>query len=223
MKTLIVVSHPHLAQSETQAFLKESSAPYQGVIWHHLDAAQPFDVTTERQLLLAADRVIFQFPLYWYQAPASLKAWLDAVWTKQVVYDEQGGKLKGKTLGFVVSFSQPASAYQIGGAVGVSLSTLLAPYAALAHKTGMTVLPALQIPRFAYQTAAERAKLLVAYQQYLQLPHPASFDEQAAWWQMQLLAEGDSAALLRDYFSAQQEQLDQLQHTVAELKQGEED
>lgn len=223
MKTLIVVSHPHLAHSETQAFLKESSSLCQAAIWHHLDEAQPFDVAAERQLLLATDRVIFQFPLYWYQAPASLKAWLDAVWTKQVVYDEQGGKLTGKTLGFVISFSQPATAYQVGGAVGVSLSTLLAPYVALAHKTGLTVLPALQIPQFAYQTPAERAKLLVAYQQYLTLPQPASFDEQAAWWQQQLLAEGDSAALLRDYFSAQQDQLAQLQQTVAELKQGEED
>ncbi|WP_369404146.1 NAD(P)H-dependent oxidoreductase [Secundilactobacillus oryzae] len=34
---------------------------------------QPIDVEIEQRLLAENDRIIFQFPLYWYSSPASLK------------------------------------------------------------------------------------------------------------------------------------------------------
>ncbi len=116
------------------------------VVWHHLDSRLPFDVTAEQQAITSADRLIFQFPLYWYMAPASLHQWLTDVWLKQFVYDARGGLLHGKSLGFVVTFSQPATAYQLGGSVGFSISQFLTPYAALAAKTGLTLLPPLTLP-----------------------------------------------------------------------------
>lgn len=72
MKTLIIVSHPQLAASPTQQFLKASAAGVKGATWHYLDAIKTLDVPAEQALIQAADRLIFEFPLYWYQAPASL-------------------------------------------------------------------------------------------------------------------------------------------------------
>lgn len=71
-KTLIVVAYPHIADSTTQQFL-QAAVHQTSAIWHHIDGLNSLDVQQERQLLAAADRIIFQFPLYWYAAPASLK------------------------------------------------------------------------------------------------------------------------------------------------------
>ena len=40
MQTLIIVSHPTLADSNLQRFLWES-LPAEGVTWHHLEAVYP--------------------------------------------------------------------------------------------------------------------------------------------------------------------------------------
>ena len=83
MKTLVIVSHPELSNSPTQQFLKASATPLADVTWHHLDAAQPFAVAEEQAQLLKADRIVLEFPLYWYAAPASLHQWLADVWTDE--------------------------------------------------------------------------------------------------------------------------------------------
>ena len=71
-KPLVVVGHPELADSVTQAFLKAAGG--QLATWHEL--TPPFDPPAERALLWAADRIILQFPLYWYSAPAIVADWL---------------------------------------------------------------------------------------------------------------------------------------------------
>ncbi|WP_125704733.1 NAD(P)H-dependent oxidoreductase [Lacticaseibacillus daqingensis] len=221
MKTLVIVSHPDVAGSLTQQFLKASAARLPEVTWHVLPAM--LDVAAEQVQLLAADRIVLAFPLYWYQAPASLKAWLDAVWT-----DALAAKLAGRDLGLVVTFSQPEAAYQAGGAEGVSLSTLLSPYAALARKTGLRLLPTLTVPQFAYQDEAARAQLLVRYQQYLTLETPQSFSAQAAWWMAQLDRRGQAdplapQTLMAATLAERQEQLTALRATIQAMKAGERD
>ena len=39
------------------------------------------DVAEEQKHLAAADRIILQFPFYWYSTPALLKQWQDDVLT----------------------------------------------------------------------------------------------------------------------------------------------
>ncbi|KRN21505.1 NAD(P)H-dependent oxidoreductase [Lacticaseibacillus camelliae] len=226
MKTLIIVSHPQLAASPTQQFLKASAAGVKGATWHYLDAIKTLDVPAEQALIQAADRLIFEFPLYWYQAPASLHEWLAAVWTRGFAYAEAGGKLTGKTLGLVVSYSQPQQAYQIGGSEGVAMSTLLSPYQALAHKTGLQLLAPLEIAQFSYLTEQQRAELMTRYQQYLTLERPTRFADQAAWFLAQLDQKGtqdEHVALMATTLAARQEQLAGLRHTIAELREGEDD
>jgi len=88
MQTLIIVSHPTLADSNLQRFLWES-LPAEGVTWHHLEAVYPdgqVDREAEQQQLLQYDRIIFQFPFYWYSSPALLKQWQDVVLTDDFAY-----------------------------------------------------------------------------------------------------------------------------------------
>lgn len=180
MNTLVVVAHPHLADSATQQFLKASATDLPGVTWHALSGE--FDVPAEQQRLEAADRIVLQFPLYWYAAPAQLKAWLDTVWTGAAMQVARGGRVAGKELGLVISLGQPLTAFRLGGAAGISLDDLARPYAALAQATGMTLRPLLPVAQFAYQSLRERQALLIAYQQYLTAASD-HFADRAAWWQ----------------------------------------
>lgn len=126
MKTLIIVSHPEIDNSYTQQFLKRGTE-LENVTWHELAVNQPIDVEIEQRLLAENDRIIFQFPLYWYSSPASLKNWQDEVLSSHL-------DLSDKHLGLVISTGLPAEAYQPGGEVGFSLAELTKPFQALAKK-----------------------------------------------------------------------------------------
>ena len=105
MQTLIIVSHPTLADSNLQRFLWES-LPAEGVTWHHLEAVYPdgqVDREAEQQQLLQYDRIIFQFPFYWYSSPALLKQWQDVVLADDFAYGTDGGRLSGKEFGLVLA------------------------------------------------------------------------------------------------------------------------
>lgn len=56
------------------------------------------DVERERQRVLNADVIVFQYPIYWYQAPAIFKNYLDRVYTFGFAHNAQGGMLTGKSL-----------------------------------------------------------------------------------------------------------------------------
>lgn len=211
MKTLIVVAHPTLGDSSTQAFLQAGAALVPDATWHPVPEAP--DVQQERAALLGAERILFQFPLVWYTAPAALTAWLSAVWGS-----DWSKRLAGKELGVVVTLGRPARDYHPGAAVGVSLDALLSPYAALAHTAGLTWLAPLVVAQFIYMDEPARQRLLIAYQQHLSLA-THSFAAQAEWWQQQLAAR-PAAALVAETLAERQAQLDALRQT---LKEGQDD
>ncbi len=67
------------------------------------------DIETELQLLAQHDRIIFQFPFYWYSSPAHLKIWQDNV------LERAAHGLKGKELGIVLTTGVAEKEYQAGG------------------------------------------------------------------------------------------------------------
>ncbi|USS84789.1 NAD(P)H-dependent oxidoreductase [Fructilactobacillus myrtifloralis] len=231
MKTLVIVAHPEYEDSSTQAFLKRAQAEFETVTWKRLDSSQwPLDVSTEQQALIAAERVIFQFPLYWYSAPALLKQWEDDVLTRAFTFASERGCLADKQLGIVTSLGSAAQEFQAGGTEGFSLSEILTPYRALAHRAGMQFLKPLVIDQFGYQSEAEQAELLIKYQQYLTAPQPLSFEQRVDWliqqlkrWQTtQPVERQQRLALVIDQLSANQEHLDDLKDQIKLIRQAEE-
>ncbi len=211
MKTLIVVAHPQLAGSSTQAFLKAGADLVPEASWHPVPS-QPA-VTAERAELQAADRIIFQFPLLWYTAPATLTAWLSQVWALSLA-----NQLAGKELGVVVTLGRPERDYHSGAPVGVSIDALLTPYVALAHTAKMRWLAPLVVAQFVRMAERERQRLLIRYQQYLSLPEQ-TFAMQADWWLNQL-AQRPQAHLLQTELAERQARLASLTQT---LKEGRDD
>jgi glutathione-regulated potassium-efflux system ancillary protein KefF len=95
------------------------------------------NIEAEQQALLKADIVIFQFPFFWYGAPAILKKYIDDVYTYQFAYGSQGDKLSGKKM--LLSFTTGASAsdYTPIGIENYRLPEFLKPLEQTAYYTQM--------------------------------------------------------------------------------------
>ncbi|MCC5894248.1 MAG: NAD(P)H-dependent oxidoreductase [Alkalibacterium sp.] len=186
MNTLIIISHPEMDESSSQQFLVQSlSDPsLENVTIHPLEKTYPdgiIDVKKEQQLLREHDRIIFQFPFYWYSSPPLLKKWQDEVLTEHFAFGYRGNKLKNKELGLVLSIGVAEKDYQAGGQEGFSISELTKPFQAMAKKTGMTYVKPLSIFQFPYKSERDKMTLLIAYQQYVTLSKPDALKSREEW------------------------------------------
>lgn len=144
MNTLVILAHPNLETSRVNKTWKAALEQHENVTVHDLYATYPdfqIDVERERQLLLSHDRIVFQFPFYWYSSPAILKEWQDLVLSYGWAYGQSGTQLHGKEFLLAVSTGGPAEAYQPEGYNRFNMEELLSPFHAMANLTGMTYLP----------------------------------------------------------------------------------
>ncbi|MGY3723933.1 Putative NADPH-quinone reductase (modulator of drug activity B) [Granulicatella balaenopterae] len=187
MKTLVVISHPTLAESSLQQFLVSAVEAKDSVCVRHLESVLKdsptghFDRTSERQAVKRADRIILQFPMYWYSSPAVMKQWMDEVldikWAKQI---------GSKEVGIVTNMGIKERSYQAGGREQFTLSELLRPFQATVNALGWQYLHAFPIYQFIYLTEKEKQLLLVDYQRYLTQEHFDSFKETEDWFKQEL-------------------------------------
>ena len=119
---------PKRANSQRLSFAAESAHAYR-------HRCQTDDVTTEQEKVLAADAVIFQFPLWWYGFPAIMKGWIDRVWAAGLAhgYKDAGntyrygdGAFRGKRAMLSVAVGGPPEDYAPRGING-PLEQLLFP------------------------------------------------------------------------------------------------
>ncbi|MCQ9210164.1 NAD(P)H-dependent oxidoreductase [Granulicatella seriolae] len=181
MRTLVIISHPSIDESASQQFLLACGKGRKSLTVRHLDRLvggpldRFFDKEVELDFLRQADRIIFQFPLYWYSCPGSLKLWMDQVL-------DLSGSLANKEFGIVLTLGLPASHFQIGGREVYSISELLRPFQALAHKQGWRFLPPLAIHQFDYMTEQEKQGLAIDYQRYLSQESFDQFHSKEKWF-----------------------------------------
>ena len=134
---------PSRKHTDRLSFIEESGAAF-------ADATQTADVAEEQAKLVAADAVIFVFPLWWFSFPAILKGWVDRVFAFGLAYGYKGagnqyrygeGGLAGKRALLCTSVGGPLEDYGARGING-SLEQILFP---ITHGTlffaGMEVLP----------------------------------------------------------------------------------
>lgn len=115
MKTIIILAHPNIEQSVVNKTWIEALAKNNPEVKvHDIYKTYPdwkIDVAAEQQLLEQYDKIIVQYPLYWYNMPPLLKKWFDEVFAYGWSYGSTGDKLVGKKLGVVVSTGGIESAY----------------------------------------------------------------------------------------------------------------
>jgi len=230
LKTLIVVSHPEISNSQMQQFLLQG-AKLQDVTWHHVEELTEINVEKEQKLLKNNDRIIFQFPLYWYAAPSGLKHWEDKVLTRNFIYGDGDDNLSDKEFGIVVSTGMPLKEFQRGGSENITIDETMAPYNAIADRAKMKVLPTFVISQFQYLDDNQQMQTLIDYQRYLTQVYPDSLANRQAWFEREFSDRlknfsGSSCTELEtilDTFIQHKESIEQLKDTINLIKQGEDE
>ncbi|MBO7746755.1 NAD(P)H-dependent oxidoreductase [Paenibacillus sp. MWE-103] len=131
-KSLVLVAHPNLENSNVnKRWLVEIQQYPAFITINDLYANYPnfqIDVVKEQLLVEQHDRIIFQFPFYWYSSPPLLKKWLDDVLTYGWAFTSKGSKLKGKELALAISIGGSESDYRHGEGEGYSINELISPF-----------------------------------------------------------------------------------------------
>jgi len=167
-KTLIILAHPNMAQSRLNKALIETVKDEPNVTVHDIYAtyknADAIDVAKEQALLLAHDRIIFQFPLYWYSTPSLLKEWQDKVLEYGFAFGSTGDKLKGKEFKVGVTIGAAEEAYQPSGMMQATINELLKPLQTMALMTQMVFTPIFTVYGALSITDTELAQKAKEYQ-----------------------------------------------------------
>lgn len=142
MRTLVLVFHPHLDRSRVNRALMDVAAGVDGVTVVDEYAQYPdfvVDAEREQELIETHDRIVLQFPSYWYSSPALLKQWEDAVLKAGWAY--AGGRaLEGKEFMVAVSTGSPAESYTREGSHVRTMEELLSPFETTFRHTHATYL-----------------------------------------------------------------------------------
>lgn len=176
MKTLVIVSHPYFERSAAIKALQQVAGKLPDVTMRNLESiygnkTAAFDVAAEQRAVEAADRIVFLFPIHWFNMTPMLKAYLNEVWTYGWAFGPNGTALKGKTLQAVVTAGASEHTYSAEGLIESSIDEVLTPLKASALYVGMRYLPPLAF----FQATGVDAKTLAVFEQRLKggLSEPA--------------------------------------------------
>ncbi|RXT52786.1 NAD(P)H dehydrogenase [Bosea sp. Tri-44] len=162
-QTLILLFHPDYRCSRANKALAEAASSQPGTTVVDMQALYPdgrIDGDVEVARLLAAERIVLQFPVQWYSTPPLLKAWQDAVLTRMfyIHYAAEGAKLAGRPILIAATAGNVPEAYTPSGANLFSLRDLLKPLQATAHRCAL----AWQEPFLVYDVRRADAEALEA-------------------------------------------------------------
>lgn len=181
MNTLVLTAHPDLSTSTANRMWFEALSGIEGVVTRDLTsvggAQMHFNPATEQALIERADRIVMQFPFYWYSCPPVLKAWIDQVLLFGFAYGQGGNKLHGKELILAITTGGPAESFQSGAFNRFSMNEFLTPFEQTAKMVGMNYLPPFVLhsamSRDKTKLNASTAELI----SYVTNPHIRSYEE----------------------------------------------
>ncbi len=113
-KTVMILAHPNLDNSIANKIIAEEVSKLDDVEVRDIAKLYPdfnIDAKAEQEALLSADRIIFQYPIYWYNMPPILKQWFDQVLTYGFAYGEGTYNLEGKEMMASLTTGGPEEGY----------------------------------------------------------------------------------------------------------------
>ncbi|EGL17534.1 MULTISPECIES: NAD(P)H-dependent oxidoreductase [unclassified Paenibacillus] len=174
MKIMVITAHPDLTASRINRAFARKASTVPGVYVRDLYREYPqwtIDVEKEQRLLTEHDRIVFQFPLYWYSSPALLKKWFDDVLTYGWAFGTDGVHLTGKEFIVATTTGGTESQYRSGGSNWHTLSEFMKPIQSTLEKCNGVFLPVFaayhlsDAPEAELQAEADRyAKHIVSLQ-----------------------------------------------------------
>lgn len=175
MKTLVVVSHPYPEQSHAINALQQTAKKTANVTLRNLetlygDDLDGFDVAAEQRAHEAAERIIYLFPIHWFNLTPMLKAYLNQVWTYGWAFGPDGKALQGKQMQLVVTAGASRHTYSAEGLIHSTMDEVLTPMKASACYVGMKYAPPLAFYEAMGASGASTAALQQAFAECLQMP-----------------------------------------------------
>jgi glutathione-regulated potassium-efflux system ancillary protein KefF len=142
MKTLVIVSHPTIEQSTVIRTLQSEAEKTTDVTVRNLEKlygnnTNAFDIEAEQSAHEGIDRIVYLYPIHWFNLTPMLKAYLNQVWTYGWAFGENAQALKNKTMQVVVSAGSTASTYSAEGLIQSTIDEVLTPMKACALYVGM--------------------------------------------------------------------------------------
>ena len=141
MKTLLLFSHTFFKDSKVNKALLESAKTLSNVTIHNLNLTYPsgeINIKSEITLLEQHQKIIFQFPLFWFSTPSLMKEWQDRI-LSHILHSKNPKLLQGKQFSIITTAGGDEKSYD--GHHGYSLETLLSPiYHSFAY-LGCEILP----------------------------------------------------------------------------------
>lgn len=133
MKTLIIVTHPDIDKSTiNKRWVEELKKFPEKYVVHQLYKAYPdekIDIRTEQGLIENYDKVVFQFPYYWFNCPALFKKWLDEVLIHGWAYGSKSGyKVGDKKIALAITLGADENEYTPTAVYKYTLTELLRPF-----------------------------------------------------------------------------------------------
>jgi putative NADPH-quinone reductase len=133
MKTLIIVIHPDIKNSVVnKRWIEELDKFPDKYHVHQLYEAYPdekIDVVAEQTLIEQHDRIVFQFPYFWFNCPSFFKKWLDEVLTHGWAYGSKSGyKVAGKKIAIAISLGVDEHELSSSGIYKYPLEELTRPF-----------------------------------------------------------------------------------------------
>ena len=137
-KILVISAHPHMERSlMNKTILEELTQSSLDLSIRDIAAdCCHVDVAEAQAALKEAETIVFQFPVYWFNAPALLKHWYEEVFTPGFAHGEGAEGLKSKKLILSATIGAPEAAYSPQG-LGHSMSDFFANFYTMAAMTGM--------------------------------------------------------------------------------------
>ncbi|MBO9617241.1 MAG: NAD(P)H-dependent oxidoreductase [Dyadobacter sp.] len=133
MKTLVIVIHPDIKHSVINSKWLAALNRYPNKYTvHQLHEAYPdekLDVAAEQKLIEAHDKIVFQFPFYWFNCPSFFKKWLDEVMTYGWAYGSRSGyKMAGKKIALAMSLGVDEHEYSPSARYKYTVEELTRPF-----------------------------------------------------------------------------------------------
>lgn len=142
-KTLIIMAHSNPNDSKINKRIKKALENEEHITYKDIKSLYQdynFDVKKEQKDLINAEKIIFQFPLYWWTAPAILKQWMDDVYAYDFAfkYDENGEwqalNLQNKEFQMIVTIGGSEEDYKN---MDIKVKDCLSSYSITASSLGM--------------------------------------------------------------------------------------
>lgn len=144
-KILIILAHDDMNISRVNKRFAQELDSCDNVEVRDIKTLYPdfkIDAIAEQEAIKKADKIVFQFPMFWFNAPSILKEWMDKVYTLGFAFDVtkegyQRRELEGKEFMLAVSMGGAQEAYD--GEKVKSVNECLTPYIYTSKFCGMKV------------------------------------------------------------------------------------